>query len=162
MLKTAFESAFSSFAANVATPKQRPLTGELGTTNGQSLFASAEKSSTSPHKNPTFSFGSGSGRPSLFGSGGPSSFGSGNAATPPLFGSGSAATPSFFGSGSATTPSLFGSGSAATPSKQGSGSAATPSTPLSAENVVSPGAETPIKMATAPKVNPADSKAPSK
>ncbi|KAH9006204.1 hypothetical protein EDB86DRAFT_2872300 [Lactarius hatsudake] len=102
-LQAVFDSAFSSFTAHMATPKQKP--GELGATNGQNSFASAF-ASTRP-----FSFGSGS-----------------------AFGSGSPATSAF---GSAT-PSLFG-------------------TPPPPEKVVSPS-----KNPTAPKVNPADSKAPSK
>ncbi|KAH9174989.1 hypothetical protein EDB89DRAFT_2067138 [Lactarius sanguifluus] len=64
-LQAAFDSAFSSFTANMATTKQKP--GELGATNGQNPFASAFSSTTRPF-----------------------SFGSGSAATPPLFGSGSA------------------------------------------------------------------------
>ncbi|KAH9051007.1 hypothetical protein EDB83DRAFT_1360111 [Lactarius deliciosus] len=121
-LQAVFDSAFSSFAANMATPKQKP--GELGATNGQNAFASAF---SSPRP---FSFGSGSG----------------SAATPPSFGSGSA-----FGTGSTAATSAFGS---ATPPLFG--------TPLRPEKVVSPSAEPAIKNATAPKVKPADSKAPSK
>ncbi|KAH8996893.1 hypothetical protein EDB92DRAFT_1540415 [Lactarius akahatsu] len=52
-LQAAFDSAFSPPTASMTTPKQKP--GELGASNGQNSFASAEKSSTSTHKNPSFS-----------------------------------------------------------------------------------------------------------